>query len=213
MYEDRDAISYSAEPGAGRAIEPQRAGTPQWFALAVKPRFEKAVAQALELKGYETLLPLYKKHHKYGARSKVAELPLFPGYVCCRFDVLTRLPILTMPGVIRVLGVGNRPIALADVEVNSLQVAITARLSVQPFPFIDAGQRVRINAGALAGVEGIIIGCKQRLRLVLSVTLLQRSVLLEIDRDQVSVEECQALSESCLSTSSGVTRLDLVQGD
>src|SRR5262249_40930906 len=104
-------------------------------------------------------------------------------------------------------------IALADVEVNSLQVAITARLSVQPFPFIDAGQRVRINAGALAGVEGIIIGCKQRLRLVLSVTLLPRSGLVEIDRDQVSVEECQALSESCLSTSSGVTRLDLVQGD
>jgi transcription antitermination factor NusG len=213
MYEDRDTISYSAEPVAGRAIEPLRAGTPQWFALAVKPRFEKAVAQGLELKGYETLLPLYKKHHKYGARSKVAELPLFPGYVCCRFDVLTRLPILTMPGVIRVLGVGNKPIALADVEVNSLQMAITARLSVQPFPFIDAGQRVRINAGALAGLEGIIIGCKQRLRLVLSVTLLRRSVLLEIDRDQVSAEECRALSESCPSTSSGVTRLNLVQGD
>src|SRR5882724_11497759 len=135
MYEDRDAISYSAEPVASRVIEPLKGGTPQWFALAVKPRFEKAVAQALELKGYETLLPLYKKYHKYGARSKVSELPLFPGYVCCRFDVLTRLPILTTLGVIRVLGVGNSPIALADVEVNSLQMAITARLSVQPFPF------------------------------------------------------------------------------
>src|SRR5690242_12911765 len=112
MYEDLEAISYAAGRAAIREIGPLKGGTPQWFALAVKPRFDKAVAQALESKGYETLLPLYKKHHKYRARSKIAELPLFPGYVCCRFDVLTRLPILTTPGVIRVLGAGNMPIAV-----------------------------------------------------------------------------------------------------
>ena len=50
--------------------------TQQWFALAVKPRFDKAVARALEAKGYETLLPLYKKQ---GARSKVSELPPVSG--------------------------------------------------------------------------------------------------------------------------------------
>ena len=105
-------------------------GSPQWFALAVKPRFDKSVAQALEMKGYDTLLPLYKKHHKYGTRSKDSELPLFPGYVCCRFDVQTRLPILTTPGVIQVLGAGNMPIPLSDVEVNSLQTAMKARLPV-----------------------------------------------------------------------------------
>ena len=64
-------ISYPAESTAGRANWPLKGGSPQWFALAVKPRFDKSVAQALEMKGYETLLPLYKKHHKYGARSKI----------------------------------------------------------------------------------------------------------------------------------------------
>lgn len=176
----------------------------QWFALAVKPRFDKAVAQALESKGYETLLPLYKKHHTYGARSKHSELPLFPGYLCCRFDVQSRLPILTTPGVIQVIGAGSTPIALSDVEINSLQTAIKAQLSVQPVPFVYEGQRVRITAGALAGVEGIVISSTQRLRLVLSITLLQRSVLLEIDRDQVSAEESRAWD---------VTRFDLAQGD
>ncbi len=215
MYEDgkREAISDSAEAAPNWAIAPLKEGTPQWFALAVKPRFDKAVAQALEMKGYETLLPLYKKHHKYGARSKVAELPLFPGYVCCRFDVLTRLPILTTPGVIQVLGAGNMPIPLSDVEITSLQTAIKAQLPVQPFPFVDAGRRVRINSGALAGVEGIVIDCKQRLRLVLSITLLQRSVLLEIDRDQVSAEEGRAWGEMAPM---GIIRrnpFDLVQGD
>jgi transcription antitermination factor NusG len=161
----------------------------QWFALVVKPRFDKAVAHTLELKGYQTLLPLYKKYHTYGNRSKHSELPLFPGYVCCRFDIQARLPILTTPGVIRVVGAGGAPIPLSIIEINSLQTAINAKLPVQPFPFVNAGQRVRINRGVLAGVEGIVLRSNPSLRLVLSITLLQRSVLLEIDRDQVSAEE------------------------
>ena len=116
-----DVISYPVESAAGHVNWPLRGECPQWFALAVKPRFDKSVAQALEMKGYETLLPLYKKHHKYGTRSKFSELPLFPGYVCCRFDLQSRLPILTTPGVIQVLGAGNMPVPLADVEVGALQ--------------------------------------------------------------------------------------------
>lgn len=204
-----ETISYSAEPAAGRVIRPQESD--QWFALAVKPRFDKAVARALEVKGYETLLPLYRKQRKDAARSKVSELPLFPGYVFCRFDVQTRLPILTTPGVIHVLGAGNIPMPLSDVEINSLQTAIKAQIPVQPFPFVGAGQRVRINRGFLAGVEGIVISCKHRLRLVLSVTLLQRSVLLEIDRDLVSVDAAPDWREGAMWASSGATPFDLVQ--
>ena len=201
-----ETISYHAEPAASYAMQPQESH--QWFALAVKPRFDKAVARALEAKGYETLLPLYKKQ---GARSKVSELPLFPGYVCCRFDVQIRLPILTTPGVIQVLGAGNIPVPLSHVEIASLQTAIRAQIPVQPFPFVGAGQRVRINRGFLAGVEGIVISCKHRLRLVLSVTLLQRSVLLEIDRDLVSVDPVPDWREGAVWASSGATAVDLVR--
>jgi transcription antitermination factor NusG len=198
MWEDgeRDAVSCAA----GRSA--------QWFALEVKPRFDKAVAQALQMKGYDTLLPLYQKHHRYGARSKTFELPLFPGYVCCRFDVKARLPILTTPGVIQVLGAGNSPIPLSDVEVNSLQTAMRARLPAEPYPFVDAGQRVRIHSGALAGIEGIVISCNQHLRLALSITLLQRSVVLEIDRDQVSVEQTPPQGEIGQWTSLGAAQGD-----
>ena len=162
MAEDRkrEAISYSTLSTAARATWPMKQGTAQWFALAVKPRFEKAVAEALEMKGFHTLLPLYKEHHQYGTRAKFSELPLFPGYVCCRFDVRTRFPILTTPGVIQVLGAGNMPIPLSDVEIHSLQTAMKAQLPLEPFPFVDEGRRVRISNGALAGVEGIVIGSK-----------------------------------------------------
>ncbi len=187
MCEERmqAAISDFDELAGLGPIRQLNGGALQWFALVVKPRFDKAVARALEMKGYETLLPLYKKHHKYGARSKSSEIPLFPGYVCCRFDVHSRLPILTTPGVIQVLGAGNMPIPMSDGEINSLKTAIGAGLAIQPFAFVNDGERVRISSGVLAGIEGIVLKTKPSLRLILSVTLLQRSVVLEIDRDQV----------------------------
>lgn len=164
-------------------------GLPQWFALAVKPRFDKAVARSLDTKGFETFLPLYKKRHDYGARSKEFDLPLFPGYVFCRFNALMRLPIVSTPGVTHILGTGNRPIPLSETEIGSLQTAMKAQFPLQPFPFLQAGQRVRIEAGVLAGVVGTIVSIKRTVNLVLSVTLLQRSVLLEINRDQVDLEQ------------------------
>lgn len=152
----------------------------------------------MEGKGYETLLPVYRKYHQYANRSKHFEVPLFPGYVCCRFDVQARLSVVTTPGVIRVLGIGSVPAPLSDIEIHSLQTAIRAHLSVQPFPFMSAGQRVRIRSGVLSGLEGIVLEPKPKLRLVLSITLLQRSIVLEIDRDQVSAEGPLDLAEvSC----------------
>jgi transcription antitermination factor NusG len=115
--------------------------------------------------------------------------------------------------VVQILGVGNMPIALSDVEINSLQTAIRAQVQLQPFSFVQAGQRVRINRGVLAGVEGIVISFKQCLRLVLSITVLQRSVLLEIDRDQVNAEQASDRGEAGLGKSSGADPFDLLQGD
>lgn len=160
----------------------------QWFALAVKPRHDKAVARSLEAKGFETFVPLYRRRHQYAARYKDSELPLFPGYVFCRFDALFRLPILTTPGITQILGNGSYPLPVSETEISSLQTAIRAELPLQPFPFVEVGQKVRIEEGALAGVEGVVIKLKQSLRLVLSITLLQRSVLLEVDREQISAQ-------------------------
>jgi len=168
----------------------------QWFALVVKPRFDKAVARTLAAKGYEALVPTYKKCHTYGTRSKVCEIPLFAGYVCCRFDIGSSLPILSTPGVVRIVGAGSRPLPVSNVEIESLQSVIKAHVPFQPFPFVNVGHKVRIMSGVLAGVEGIVLGVKPQLRIVLSVTLLQRSVLLEINRDQVRVEEALAVAPS-----------------
>jgi len=162
--------------------------TLEWFALTVKPRFEKASACSLEMKGYEAFLPLVKKRHVYGGRNRESEVPLFPGYIFCRFNPTNRLPILLTPGVTRILGNGSGPMPVPDTEIVSLKTALQSHLSVHPFPFPPQGQKVRIRKGALAGIDGTIVTIKDRFRLVLSISLLQRSVLVEIDHDWVVSE-------------------------
>ena len=166
--------------------EDAKTGLSQWFALAVRPRVEEAVSKTLTAKGYDTFLPLYRKQYLSGTRSWDSVLPLFPGYVCCRFDIGNRMPILTTPGVIQVLGSGNIPVALSDVEVSSLQSAVRNNYPVQPFPYVRTGKRVRIEEGLLAGTEGIVLSFKPALRLILSITLLQKSALLEVEHGQIS---------------------------
>ena len=166
-------------------VESAAAGSP-WFALSVKSRFEKSVANFLANRGYESFLPLYKARRQWSDRIKESEVPLFPGYLFCRFDIHNRLPILMIPGVQHVVGGAQLPTPIDDSEMNALQAVIHTGLSREPWPFLEIGDRVKIECGSLAGVEGILLQIKGRHRLVLSVSLLQRSVAVDIDSAWVS---------------------------
>ena len=160
--------------------------THPWFALQVRPRFERIVASALLAKGYEGFLPLYRCKRRWSDRIKEIELPLFDGYMFCRFDVTKRLPILVTPGVIRVVGIGNNPTPVDEDEIAAIFSIVMAGAQAEPHPYLRVGQRVRIERGTLSGVEGILLAEKKPARLVVSVTLLQRSVAVEIDEAWVS---------------------------
>ena len=158
-----------------------RVGSLPWFALQIRSRYEKIAATLLRGKGYELFLPLYKSRRCWSDRIKELELPLFPGYLFCRFDPLDRLPILVTPGVIQVVGIGRNPAPVDDAEITNIQTAVQSGLPRQPWPFLQVGQRVKVKRGPLQGLEGILLDFKGRQRLVLSVTLLQRSVAIEVD--------------------------------
>jgi transcription antitermination factor NusG len=134
-------------------------------------------------KGYDAYLPLYREKHRWSDRVKQLELPLFPGYLFCRFEVRNRLPILTTPGVIGVVGAGKTPIPVNDEEIEAIRAILRSGLAAQPWPFLSVGSRIYMEAGPLAGLEGIISNADKTCRLVVSVPLLQRSVAVEIDRD------------------------------
>ena len=152
-----------------------------WFALQVRTRHESGVANYLQGQGYESFLPLYKCRKRWSDRIKEVQTPLFPGYLFCRFDAQDRLPILKTPGVMQIVGVNRVPVAVDESEINAIQTLVATGLPNQPWPFLQVGERVRIESGSLCGIEGILMDFKGSHRLVLSITLLQRSVSVEID--------------------------------
>ncbi len=143
------------------------------------------IASNLLSKGYEGFLPLYRQRNRWSDRVKEVQLPLFPGYLFCRFDVNKRLPILVTPGVLHVVGIGKTPQPVEDSEIAALQSIILSGLQTEPRSYLNIGQRVRVELGPLAGVEGILSAIKGSSRLVVSVSLLQRSVSVEIDESWV----------------------------
>ncbi len=156
-----------------------------WFAVQVKPRAEKTVAAIAANKGFEGFLPLQKVRRNWSDRVKVLELPLFPGYLFCRMGMENRLPILTIPGVLGMIGVGKTPVPIEDAEIASIQMAVASGLWTEPCAFLEAGQEVRIEEGPLAGLEGIYLESKKQHRIVVSIGLLKRSMAIEIERDWV----------------------------
>jgi transcription antitermination factor NusG len=157
-----------------------------WFALQIKARHERATALMLRHKGYEEFLPLCKVKRRWSDRIKEIQVPLFPGYLFCQFNPHVGAPIITTPGVIRIVGVGKTPVAVSDEEISAVQRLVKSGLNTQPWPYLRVGQTVRIESGPLEDLEGIVLVIKNHHRLIVSVSLLQRSVAVEIDRDWVN---------------------------
>lgn len=157
-----------------------------WYALRTKPRHEKMAAMMLAHKGYESLLPLYKCKRRRPGRFRDVELPVFPGYLFCQFDVSARLPILTTPGVLHVVGLGRIPMPVAETEIQAIQKLVNSPVQAEPWPYVEVGQTVYVQEGPLQGVEGILLAIKNGHRLVISVTLLKRAVAVEIERASVT---------------------------
>lgn len=151
-----------------------------WYALYTRHQHEKTVAGMLAGKGFEVFLPLYGAARRWRDRVKRLSLPLFPGYVFLRSALDRRIHARVTPGVIHFVP-GDRPIPIAQAEIDSLRLLGATPSSVQPHPFLKTGDWVRVKSGLLEGLEGILTHWKAGYRLVLSVDLLQQSAAVEID--------------------------------
>jgi transcription antitermination factor NusG len=158
----------------------------RWYALQVHARKEQLVASQLENRSLECFLPTYKSLRKWSDRTKEIQQALFPGYVFCRFDYENRQPVVMTTGVTQVVGNGKSAIPIADAEIEALQVAVGSGIATQPWPYLRTGEFVQINYGHLAGLQGILVNFKGNHRVVLSVTLLQRSLALEVELEWLS---------------------------
>src|SRR5450432_1878375 len=161
-------------------------GRRNWYALQVTCRKELSVAAQMEGRGVECFLPTYKSLRKWSDRTKEIQQALFPGYLFSRFAYEDRQQVVTAPGVLQVVGSGKVAIPVPDSEIEALQVAMRSEVASEPWPYLRAGERVKVNCGRLSGLEGILVNFKGNHRVVLSVTLLQRSLALEVDLSWVT---------------------------
>jgi transcription antitermination factor NusG len=159
---------------------------PRWYAVWTRSRHEKTVAEQLERKSVETFLPVYETIRQWKNGRHRVQLPLFPGYAFTRIALRDRLEVLKVPGVVRLVGFNGAPTPLDDEEIEGLRRALAQGVRAAPHPFLTVGRRVRITAGPLTGHEGILVRHKGAMRVVLSIDLIQRSIL--IDTDACSLE-------------------------
>lgn len=157
-----------------------------WYGIRTKSNHERVAAVVLQSKGYEQYLPVYRRRQRWSDRIVETDRPLFPGYVFCRFDARKRLPIVSTPGVVSVVGFGNEPAPISESEIDAVRAVLRSGLIAEPCPFLREGQRIRVRRGSLEGLEGILLKKKSDWRIVVSVAMLQRSVAVEIDREWIT---------------------------
>lgn len=157
----------------------------RWFALRVRSKHERVASEHLRHRGYEEFSPTYKAETQWSDRKKMADRFLFPGYVFCRLDPNHRLPVLTIPGVVGIVGFGQGASPIPDSEIERIRQMTGSGMLVTPWPYLEVGQLVVLERGPLTGLEGILKEVKGQARLVVSIQLLQRSVSTEIDRNWI----------------------------
>ena len=157
----------------------------KWFAVRIRSRCEKSAANYLAAKGLEICSAVVPQRRAWSDRIKVVDIPLFPGYIFARFSPRRRVEVLKVPGAVSIVGFGSRDCPIEDSEIDALQKLLRSGSDLQRVPFLSVGAKVRVRIGAFRDATGVLQQFKTGHRLVVSVTLLQRSVAVEIDEAMV----------------------------
>jgi transcription antitermination factor NusG len=158
----------------------------RWFVLTVAPQHDLAVEERLAVKGFPTSAPKYSLRRRWSDRVKTIMLPLFPGYVFCRFTPESRVPVMNTPGVHSAISFGGQLAALDDAEVERIHQMVDSGLELEPLRGLNSGMRVKIIDGPLSGLEGMLSQVNGGSRIVVNVELLNRSVAVQVDPDAVA---------------------------
>jgi transcription antitermination factor NusG len=153
--------------------------------LTVRHQHERQVERLLRVQGWETLLPVYHAQRQWSDRVKQIELPLFSGYVFCRFAMSDRMRIEDTPGVAQIVKFNGLAAPLQDREIAEIEALAASGARLSPWPYLKTGDRVRVEKGPLRGLEGTLLRDAGEARLVVSVELLQRSIAAEVDPSMV----------------------------
>lgn len=167
----------------------------RWYAAYTASCREKRVAEHLGMRQIESFLPLYRlpRRWKNGCRVEL-ERPLFPGYVFIRVASTERVRVLEVPSVLSIVSRGRVPEPLQDDIIEALRATLHLR-KVEPHAFLAVGEQVSICAGPFAGLSGIVLRNKGKLRVVITLNLIMQSVAVEVNIEDL---EPVRISPACL---------------
>lgn len=159
--------------------------TKNWFAVFTTPRHEKQVEEYFRVLEIESFLPLIRVGRRWKDGSKgIVELPLFPSYTFVRIGCGGRIPVLSVPGVLSIVGGGRKSMSISDPYIHFLQKGLEEG-KIEAHPYLTSGTKVRIRSGVMAGMEGILLRKKNDLRVVLTLEMIMKSVRVEVELDNI----------------------------
>ena len=149
---------------------------PGWFALQVRVHREQQVATMLRWKGYEEFLPTARPLR----RDSAVHVPLFPGYIFCRLRPESQGLIVTTPGAIRIVSFGGKPAEIDAEEIRSIRLVVESGAPAYSVQGLEVGNVVRVEEGPLRGVTGILTSIRKQTRLLISITMMMRTLVAEV---------------------------------
>lgn len=183
MYRRATAADYQYDDGIQSdtlKIASQVNGAAHWYAIYLRSQFEKKVHEELCAKGVESFLPLIEEIHIWSDRKKRVHEPLFKGYLFVRTDLQNKIKILETKGVVRFVGIRNRPSLIPEEQINWVRIVIGYPQSVRRESHLTGGQRVQIIAGPFKGIQGVVSKILGPTRVVISLDEIAQSFSIEV---------------------------------
>lgn len=152
-----------------------------WYAIHTRRHHENVVTEMLVASGIEAYLPMLEERRRWTHRTKVLKVPLFSNYVFARFDTDKRIGVISIKGVVRIVGTHCGLSPIPDAQIEAIRIIVESKLKKDPYPFLVEGMNVRVKRGPLKGQEGILLHKGPVYRFVVCLPVLGQSIGVEID--------------------------------
>ena len=149
---------------------------PRWYLLQCKPLQQARAELNLLQQGFTFYAPEHTVQRLRRGRVDVGTEALFPGYVFILLDSQSNWRALRAKGVSRVVGFGDRPLAVPDTLIAALQQRLQGPAA--PVALYKAGDRVLITDGCFKHIEAIVqaVTPQQRIVVLLNILNTQQAV-------------------------------------
>lgn len=175
MCRDQERLSFSE-------VCESKATQPSWYALHTRYKQERKVGNDIVSAGFESFVPTTRQVHRWTDRDKYVDVPLFPCYVFVHIAIsyAAYSRMLSIPGVLRWVGIGSKPSAISEVEVDGIKKVLTSKVAFSNHPFPAVGQRVRVRGGCLDGLEGLVLSTKGAGKLLITIGAVQQAISISL---------------------------------